>query len=128
MSFSLCGKHSKHTKKGMEQHFQDVAQKLQYNKNSYTFAAHCYQNLYHKPTTQQCCEIMKSEISSMVYHIGSMKNWSNSSCMLCKKAKSEIISCSQRRYRKLIDACSEVYIACWQNPICHRFNRNLLSS
>ena len=37
MSLKLCGKHSKHPKKRMEQHFQDVAEKVQHNKKSDTF-------------------------------------------------------------------------------------------
>ena len=44
----------------MEQHFQDVAQKVRYNKNLDTFAAHFAQDFDQKPTPQQCCEIMKS--------------------------------------------------------------------
>ena len=59
MSFSLCGKHSKHPKKVMEQHFQDVAQKVQNDKNSDTLAAHFAQHFDQKSTSQQCHEIMK---------------------------------------------------------------------
>ena len=43
----------------MGQHFQDVAQKVQHDKNSDTFAAHFAQHFDPKPTPQQCREIMK---------------------------------------------------------------------
>ena len=60
----------------MEQHFQDVAQKVQHNKNSDTFAAHFAQYFSQKQTPQQCREILKFEISSKVQPISSTKNWS----------------------------------------------------
>ena len=41
----------------MEQHFQDMAKKVQHDKSSDTFAAHFAQNFNHKPTAQQCPEI-----------------------------------------------------------------------
>ena len=72
MPFSVYGKYSKHPKKRMEQHFQEVAQKLQCDKNSDTFAAHFAQHFYQKPTPQQCHEIMKLEILSKVNPIGLM--------------------------------------------------------
>ena len=62
MSFSVCGKHSKHPKKRMEQHFQDVAPKVQHDKHYDTFAAHFAEHFYQKPTPQQYREIMKLEI------------------------------------------------------------------
>ena len=74
----------------MEQHFQDVAQKLQHNRNSDTFAAHFAQNFEQKTTPQQCREINKFEILSKVNSTGSMKNWSKSSCTLCMKEILEI--------------------------------------
>ena len=43
----------------MEQHFQDVAQKVQNDKNSDTFAAHFAQHFDQNSTSQQCHEIMK---------------------------------------------------------------------
>ena len=42
----------------MEQYFQDVAQKLQYDRNSDTFTSHFFQRFNQKPTPQQCREIM----------------------------------------------------------------------
>ena len=38
----------------MEQHLQDVVQKVQYDKNSDTFAACFAQYFNQKPTPQQC--------------------------------------------------------------------------
>ena len=43
----------------MEQDCQYVAEKLQYDKNSYTFASHFAQNFDQKLTPQQCCGIIK---------------------------------------------------------------------
>ena len=34
----------------MEQHFQDMDQKVQYDKNAYNFSAHFDQPFDHKPT------------------------------------------------------------------------------
>ena len=45
--------------KRMEQNFQDVAQTVHHNKNSYTFEAHLAQNFNQKRTQQQCHEIMR---------------------------------------------------------------------
>ena len=45
-------------KKRMEQHFQYVAQKVQYNKHSDTFVAQFGKHFDQKPTPQQCLEIM----------------------------------------------------------------------
>ena len=72
-------------KKRMEQHFQDVAQKVQHDKNPDTFAALFAQHYDQNPTPQQCREIMKFEILSKVNPIGSMKTWSKSSCKLRMK-------------------------------------------
>ena len=56
--------------KKMEQHVQDVAQKVQHDKNSDTFVAHFAQHFDQKPTPQQCHEIIKSGIWSKVNPIG----------------------------------------------------------
>ena len=64
----------------MEQHFQDIAQKVQHDKHSDTFAAHFETHFDQKPTPQQCREITKFKILSKVNPIGSMKTWSKSSC------------------------------------------------
>ena len=53
-------------KKIMELNFQNMAQKVQHNKNLDTFAAHFAQQLYQKPTPQQCLEIIKFDILSTV--------------------------------------------------------------
>ena len=50
MYVSSCGKSSKHPKNRMEQHFQDVDQKVQYNKNPDTFAAYLSHYLDQKQT------------------------------------------------------------------------------
>ena len=57
----------------MEQQSQDVAQKVQYDKNSDTFVFHFAQNFDQKTTPRQCREIMRFETLSMVNPIGSMK-------------------------------------------------------
>ena len=59
MPLSVCGKHSKYLKKRTEQHFQDIAQRVQHDKNSDTFAANFAQHFDPKPTPQQFREIMK---------------------------------------------------------------------
>ena len=63
----------------MKQKYQYVAQKLQYDKKSYTFAAHFAQHFNKKKTPQQCHEIMKFETLSTVNSIRLMKTWSKSS-------------------------------------------------
>ena len=78
ISFSLFGRHSKHPKK-REQQFQDVDQKLQYDKKSDTSTAHFAQHFDQKPTPQQCHEIMKFETLSTLNYIRLMKTWSKSS-------------------------------------------------
>ena len=108
----------------MEQYFQDMAQKVQHDKNYDTFAAHFAQHFDQKPTPQKCREIMKFEILSKVNPIESMKAWSKSSCTLCMKERLEIVSRSRRRHGKLIDPCSEIYRACRHNLRFHRFTRN----
>ena len=57
----------------MEQHFQDVAQKVQHDKNLETFAAHFAQHFDQKLTPQYCCDTMKFEMLSKVNPIGLMK-------------------------------------------------------
>ena len=52
MSFSLCGKHSKHPRKITEQHFQYTAQKVEYDKNLDTILAHSAQYFDQKLTPQ----------------------------------------------------------------------------
>ena len=69
----------------MEQQFQDVAPKVQRDKNYDTLAAHFAQNFDQKPTPQQFREITKFGILSKVNPIGSMKTWSKYSCNLCMK-------------------------------------------
>ena len=66
----------------MEQHFQCVDQKVQYDKNSDNVAAHFAQYFNQNPNPQQCREIIKFEILSMVNPIGSMETWSEYSCTL----------------------------------------------
>ena len=70
----LRWEYSEHSKK-MEQHFQDLAQKVENNKNSEYFAAHFAKNFTQKPSPQECREIMSFDILSTVNPIGSMKTW-----------------------------------------------------
>ena len=81
----LRRKHSKYLKKRMEQHFQDVAQKVANNKNLDSFADHFAKHFTRKPSPQECREIMSFDIISTVNPIGSMKTWGKSSCTLCMK-------------------------------------------
>ena len=74
-----------HPQKRMEQHSEDVAQKVHHDRDFDTFVAHLAQHFDQKPTPQQCCETMKLEILSKVNPIRSMKTWSKSSCPLCVK-------------------------------------------
>ena len=73
----------KYLQKKNGQHFQDIAQKVQHDKNSDTFAAHFATNFDQKPTPQQCRETMKSEVLAKANPIGSMKTWGKPSCTLC---------------------------------------------
>ena len=95
----------------MEQHFQDVAQKVANNKNSESFAAHFAKHLrknqVHKNFAKLCLSIFFT-----VNPIGSMKTWGKLSCTPCMKERIEIIDNSQRRYSRIINAYSEVYRAC----------------
>ena len=75
----------------MEQHFQDVAQKVTNNKNSDSFADHFAKHFTRKPNPQECHKIMSFDIISTVNPIGSMKTWGKSSCTLCMKERIEII-------------------------------------
>ena len=97
---------TQNTLKIMEQHFQDVAQKVQYDTNSDTFAAHFAHRFDQKPNPQQCREIMKFKILSKVNPIKLIKTWSKDSCTLCMKERLEIVSFSRHRYGKLINACT----------------------
>ena len=78
----LRWKYSERSKKRMEQHFQDVAQKVANNKNSDSFAAHFAKHFTQKPSPQECREIMSFNILSTINPIGSMKTWGKSSCTL----------------------------------------------
>ena len=64
----------------MEQQYQDMSQKVWYDKNLDTFAAHFDQRFNQKVTPQKCCEIMKFRIPSTVNHIRSIYTWGESSC------------------------------------------------
>ena len=108
----------------MEQHFQDVAQKVANNKNSDSFAAHFAKHFTQKLGPQECREIMSFGILSTVNPKGSIKTWVKSSCTLCMKERIEIIDNSRRRYSRIINACSEVYGACRLFPIFHRFTQH----
>ena len=80
-------KYSEYSKKRMEQHFQDVAQKVVNNKNLDSFAAHFAKHFTQKRSPQECREIMSFDILSTVNPIGSMKTWGKSSCTLCTKER-----------------------------------------
>ena len=108
----------------MEQQFQDVAQKVANNKKSDSFAAHFAKHFTQKPSPQECRKIMSFGILSTVDLIGSMKTWCKSSCALCMKERIEIIDNSRRRYSQIINAYSEVYVACRHIPIFHMFTQN----
>ena len=111
-------------KKRMEQHFQDVAQKVANDKNSDSFAAHFAKHFTQKSSPQQCREIMSFGILSTVNPIGSMKTWVKLSCTLCMKERIEIIDNSRHRYSRIINVCSEVYGVCRHIPIFHRFTQH----
>ena len=70
-------------KERMEQNFQDVAQKVQQNKNLDTCAAHFAQHFDRKLTPQYCREKMKFETLSKVKSMRLMKTGSKYSCTLC---------------------------------------------
>ena len=75
----------KYTKKGMEQHSQDVASKVINNKNSDSFASHFAKIFTQKPSPQQCRKSISFKILSMVNSIGLIKTWGKLSCTLCTK-------------------------------------------
>ena len=93
----------------MEQHFQDVAQKVINDKDSESFAAHFAKHFTKKSCPQKCREIMSFNILSRVNPIGSMKTWDKSCCTLCMKKRIEIFDSSRRRYSRIINSCLEVY-------------------
>ena len=121
-------KYSELSQKRMEQHLQDVAQKVANNKNSDSFAAHFAKHFTQKPRPQECCETMSFDIISTVNPIGPMKTWGKSSCTLCMKERIEIIDNSRRSYSRIINACSEVYWECLHIPRFHRFTQHWWSS
>ena len=108
----------------MEQHFQDVAQKVANDKNSDSFASHFAKHFTQKLSPQQCRKIMSFGIPSTVNPIGSMKNWGKSSRTLFIKERIERIDNSRHRYSQIINACTEFYRACRHIPIFQRFNQH----
>ena len=115
-------------KRGTEQHFQDVAQKVANNNNSDSFAAHFAKHFTEKRSPQKCCKIMSLNILSTVNPIGSIKTWGRSSCTIFMKERIEIINNLRRRYIRIINDCSEVYGACRHIPIFRRFTQHWWSS
>ena len=75
----------------MEQNFQDVSQKSQYNNNSDSFAAHLTQ-YFRKTSPQKCRTIRPFDIISMKKAIFFMKTWGKSSCTIFTKEIIEIIN------------------------------------
>ena len=71
----------------MEQHFQDVAQKVANNKNSDSFAAHFAKHFTQKPSPQECRGIMYFDILYTVKPIRSLKTWGKLSCTLLYERK-----------------------------------------
>ena len=69
----------------MEQHFQDVAQKVMHDKNLYSLDAHFAKHFMQKPSPQQYRKIMSFGILYTINPTGSMKTWVKSYCTLCKK-------------------------------------------
>ena len=69
----------------MEQHFQDIAQKVANNKNSNSFTVSFAKHFTQKPSPQECRKIMSFGILSTVNPIGSMKTWGKLSFPLCMK-------------------------------------------
>ena len=120
----LRWKYSEHSQKKMEQHFQDIAQKVVNNKNSDPFAAHFAKHFTQTPSPQVCREIISFGILSTVNPIGSMKTWDKSSCTLRMKERIEIIDNSQHRYSRIINACSEVHRECRHISRFHRFTQH----
>ena len=120
----LRWKYPKHSKKRMEQHFQDVAQKVAHNENSEYFDAHFTNYFTQKTSPQQWREIISFGILSTVSPIGSMKTSGKSSCTLCMEERIEIINNSRLRYSQIMNACPEVYGACRHIPRFHRFTQN----
>ena len=88
----------------MEQHFQNVRQKVANDNNSDYFSAHFAKHFTQKPSPQQCREVMSFDILSTVNPIGSMKTWGKLCCTLCTKERVEIIDNSRRRYSQIINA------------------------
>ena len=105
----------------MEQHFQDVAQKIAHNENSEYFDAHFTKHFTQKPSPQQWREIISFGTLCTVNPIGSMKPWGKLSCTICMEERIEIINNSRRRNSRIINTCSEVYGACRHIPRFHRF-------
>ena len=78
-------------KKRMEQHFQDVAQKVVNNKNLVSFTNHFAKQFTQKPSPQECRKTMSFGTLSTLNPISSMKTWGKYSCTLCMKEGIEII-------------------------------------
>ena len=71
----------------MEQHFQDVAQKVVNDDNSDSFAAKFARHFTQELSPQQCRKIMYFDVISTVKPIGSMKTWVKSYFTLCMKER-----------------------------------------
>ena len=107
----------------MEQHFQDVAQKVMNDNNSNSSTAHFAKHFTQRPSPQQFFKIMYPNILSTVKPIDSFKTWGKLSCTLCIKERIEIIDNLQRRYSQIINACSEVYRTCHHITRLHSFTQ-----
>ena len=69
----------------MDQHFQDVDQKVMNDKNQDSFAGQFAKPFTQKPSPQKCHKILSFDILYTVKIEGSMKTWVKLSCALCMK-------------------------------------------
>ena len=89
----------------MEQHLQNMAQKLIQVKNSDSFYANFAKHFTQEHIPQQFLEIMFFIILYEVNPIGSIKTWNKSSCRIYTKEIIENINNSRCRYSQIINTC-----------------------
>ena len=110
----------------MQQHKEDVRQRILKGKLTDSFAAHFAQqvpkNIHKKEITHNIK--YKVDILWQGNPLSCVKTFGTSTCKLCAKERLAILKFTRKTPHLAINKCTEIYGACRHKPAFHRFDHN----
>ena len=117
------GNTSRHFKRRMQEHFDQVKRLREKGIRSDSYAKHFAFQFRYLPTITPATQ--RSSITNRIlWHgnpLSAVKSFGTWNCSLCNRERLEILKVSRKSPERLINSCNEIYGACRHKPKFHRY-------